>query len=570
MNSITRILIDGPDQILYQWDRGQRLLLRNAEPGVRVDFARCGQDKAASVYAYAEGEGVFCQIPDGILMEPGHLRGYLYEDDGDRGETVHSFLLPVISRPKPEDYVEPEEELLWHQLKEQIDEVHKQIGELENRPGGGSGGNAEAEDAPALDVGAYGMPLLDLTGDTSAMAEDNAVSMEYVYGDRTGSCTVQWQGGSSVAYPKKNYTVVFDVSFEAAEGWGEQSKYCLKADFTDFTHARNVVSAKLWGQIVRSRTNGTVPQLEALPNGGAIDGFPCVVRINGQFMGIYSFNTPKDPWLFGMGSGQDEAMIRADVAGNVTGFKSIILSGGTDFAVEYVSDGHDADWVRGVVNSLIHSVNMGNGSNIDTLVARYADISSAIDYFIFTVLLRGGEMTLRNYILGTYDGEKLFFSAYDMDSTYGNNKDGTGIFTAGIDNTSTAGSFAMYAECHKLMGLLYEHKRDAIRERYLELRKTVMSEENVERMFVNYAAGIPAVLLDEEARLWPAMPAVNSKNVAQILNWYRNRCRVIDGEMGVGLGAVPADCLPKAVRPSGTVTLDDLMDALAAAGYLTA
>lgn len=118
-----QIVIEGPDQILYQWDTGQRLRLHGYEPGTRVDFARCNQNKAASVYAYAEGGEVFCDIPDAILMEPNHIRGFVYVIDGGKGETVRNFLLPVIPRPKPEDYVEPEEVPTWHELEQRIKKI---------------------------------------------------------------------------------------------------------------------------------------------------------------------------------------------------------------------------------------------------------------------------------------------------------------------------------------------------------------------------------------------------------------------------------------------------------------
>ena len=120
-----------------------------------------------------------------------------------------------------------------------------------------------------FDASAYGLPILYLTGDTTGMSKDDAVTLNYVYGERSGSCTLKWQGSSSIGYPKKNYTIQFDNAFEAVEGWGEQKKYCLKANFIDHSHARNVVSAKLWGEIVKSREN-TNANLSALPNGGAI------------------------------------------------------------------------------------------------------------------------------------------------------------------------------------------------------------------------------------------------------------------------------------------------------------
>ena len=82
----------------------------------------------------------------------------------------------------------------------------------------------DGEDAQ-IDPTLYELPILYLNGETTGISKDNAVSLDYIYGDRTGSCTLKWQGNSSLAYPKKNYTIKFDEPFEAAEGWGAQKKY---------------------------------------------------------------------------------------------------------------------------------------------------------------------------------------------------------------------------------------------------------------------------------------------------------------------------------------------------------
>lgn len=119
------VLIDGPDQILYQWDRGQRVILRGVPDDMRVDFALCRSDKAVSKDIYTEAGMAFCDIPDTLLMESGQLHGYIYKEEDERGETVFSFVYQIIPRPKPEDYVEPEEVLLWHELDRRISELEE-------------------------------------------------------------------------------------------------------------------------------------------------------------------------------------------------------------------------------------------------------------------------------------------------------------------------------------------------------------------------------------------------------------------------------------------------------------
>lgn len=119
------IYIDGPDQILYQWDRGQRVILRGTPDNARVDFAVCGSDKAVTKDIYEDSGVLFCDIPDTLLMESGQLHGYIYKEDDERGETVFSFVYQIIPRPKPDDYVEPEEVLLWHELDRRISELEE-------------------------------------------------------------------------------------------------------------------------------------------------------------------------------------------------------------------------------------------------------------------------------------------------------------------------------------------------------------------------------------------------------------------------------------------------------------
>ena len=54
-----------------------------------------------------------------------------------------------------------------------------------------------------FDPAAYGLPVLYLTGDTTGISKDNEVALSYAYGDRSGTCSLKWQGSSSLSYDKK-------------------------------------------------------------------------------------------------------------------------------------------------------------------------------------------------------------------------------------------------------------------------------------------------------------------------------------------------------------------------------
>lgn len=386
-------------------------------------------------------------------------------------------------------------------------------GQMAEEEDSGDGSQAPAQQ----DMPAYGLPVLYLAGDVSGMNKDDAVALSYRYGERSGMCTVKWQGNSSLAYPKKNYTVKFDNAFEASPGWGSQKKYCLKANYIDFTHARNLVCAKLWGQVVKSRAS-VDERLNALVNGGAVDGFPVCLYINEEYAGLYTFNIPKDGWMYAMGEGENECIVCADVNCDATKFKGTALLDGSDFEIEYISDENDTQWAVDSMNRLITACMNSDGSDLDTTVAQYLDLDSAIDYWLFVAFVGGDDLIVKNYLLSTYDGTKWFYGAYDMDSVFGLHWAGTSILTANGYATP-----AYIRSLSKVMDLLATYKLSALKSRYSELKSTVLSEENVIATFSNFIGAIPKGVYDQECILWKTIPNTAVNNCGQICDWYRRR-----------------------------------------------
>lgn len=389
----------------------------------------------------------------------------------------------------------------------------------------------------------YQLPILYLSGSTSGMTKDEDVTLNYVYQERNGTCTLKWQGSSSVTLPKKNYTIKFDNEFEIVSGWGAQKKYCLKANYVDSSHARNIVCAKLWGQIVKSRTTKNTT-LNALPNGGAVDGFPIILSINGEFQGLYTWNIPKDDWMFGMDGTGQQAIICAELNNNgAVAFKGIATLDPTlDFDLEYSSDSQ-SDWVLESLNRLISAVKDSNGTNITYGITPYLDWDSAIDYYIHTCLTANYDGIHRNYLLATYDGIKWFFTGYDMDVVLGLRAMGKYFYPA----NNEAGSFVTVAGQHKVFELIWKYMRPQLRARYSELRSSVMAVENVSNMFVDFIADIPLSIYVDDNRKWNAIPSSGANNISQIITYYDLRCRNADEWIKSTSGEL---AFPEQVNPS--------------------
>ena len=357
-----------------------------------------------------------------------------------------------------------------------------------------------------------------MTGDADGMSKDNKVTLNYTFGEKTGTLTCKWQGSSSLAYPKKNYTVEFDTAFEAKAGWGSQKKYCLKAYWVDASFLRNQLGAVMWGMMVKSRS-GAPAQLASLPNGGAIDGFPVWVTLNGNPMGLYMFNIPKDAWMFGMtGTTAGEAIL----CSVESTFSAPAACDGSDFTIEY-SASEDTSSVIASFNALISAVS--NVTSADDLPALEAvlDIESAIDYYVLAALICHDDGIVRNSLFATLDGTKWLPSAYDMDSCFGNSVWGNDYGWA-----NDFPSFTDLGNAHKLLGVIRTYYADRIRQRFTALRGWLFGDINIQAEAYKLAVQLPRVLLDEEYRLWPQRPGTLTNDLRQILDYLRLRISHLD------------------------------------------
>jgi hypothetical protein len=373
-----------------------------------------------------------------------------------------------------------------------------------------------------------GLNILYLTGNLDGISKDNKVNMGYEYLGQTGTCTLKWQGSSSIAFPKKNYTLG-KVSPKLDLGWGLQNKYVLKADFVDISHARNLTGAKLWSEVVKSR----IPQNERLlaaPNCGAVDGFPIMLVINDEYQGLYTFNIPKDPWLFDMGSGDREAIVTAEQYSDATLFREVLspedFLSGQYWEIAYIPDESNPDWLVTSFNRMVSAVINSTGTNYRNTLSPYLDIESAIDYYILCTILAHADGIGKNIIMATYDGTKWFFSAYDMDWTFGMHSWGTHYLSA-----KEYGSFYGLSRGSRVFHLIYAYDKAQLKTRYNELRNTVFSDYNIVDKISNLLVSVPSAVVEADSKLWPTTPGTLMNNFAQMTEWFRCRVKILDEEI---------------------------------------
>ena len=381
------------------------------------------------------------------------------------------------------------------------------------------------------------MPTIFFSGGFLPTTKDYVkLKMKYVSKTLEFECfvNIKCQGTSSMAYPKKNFSIrtYEDEALENKlkldfKGWGKQYKFVLKANYIDISHARNVVSAKLWGKCVASRSNfDELPEeLRESPNLGAIDGFFVKVYHEGVYQGRYTFNIPKDPWMTNMDEDKEEHCLLCSenyVSGCFRAPAVIDESDWTDEIHKTVPQSILTRW-----NEVIDFVRFSSDEDFKNNITNYFDLESIIDYYCFNYMICGLDALGKNQIYITYDGQKWFATAYDMDSTWGSYWDGSREvssayrmqqdYETGVNGTSNL-----------LYDRLEEHFKQEIYDRYQILRNGPMSLSSVMEEFEKFLSICSQELIDEDFDAYPGIPGRDYNNFKQIRKYAVERYNYTD------------------------------------------
>lgn len=360
-----------------------------------------------------------------------------------------------------------------------------------------------------LIVGAFGflyalrntdIPKLYLEGDISKMqskSDVRTVAFSYDDGKQSyaGYAEIKVQGTSSLAYEKKNYTLkffedeAFDKKLKIDVGWGPQNKYCMKANWIDRTHARNIVTARL-----AAKMQAKYNLLMDAPNNGLIDGFPIEIYSNGRFLGLYTFNIPKDEWQFAMdGDNPDHIVICGEGWADANLFK-----GKADFETWAVEVGEESKETLEKMNRLFSFVMNSSDEEFKEHFEDYLNLDSALNYYIMSDVSFLADNRGKNMLLATYDGLHWYLSLYDLDTSWG--MDYAGMTRWNYENELV----------NMKKNWLFERMEtvfsEELAQRYFELREEILSNESIMAEFEVFRDQIPARTFLKETLRWAEGP----------------------------------------------------------------
>ena len=337
------------------------------------------------------------------------------------------------------------------------------------------------------------IPLVSVTGDLSAFVSesgeaDSEVKIPVTFSYRSAALTLECaatfklQGKSSRTEPKKNFSVNLlesetgekkKVAFK--DEWGAGNKYVLKANYSEPSAVRNVALSALYGQMAHGRN--LADHYTYLVNCGAVDGYPVLLYVNGQYQGLYNWVIRKDKWLFGMG---DDAAGEAVLEGSdVDALRSaegvVMLPDGMrsdkSWEEEYVNENYgEKGWAEASFNRMLFAIRDADGSVLRESIAEYVEVERTIDVMLFNCVFGATDSISGNQVWCTFDGKKWAPVPYDLDRTLG--RDGNCLTEGDESISETIEQNVLY---EKIVTAYF----DEISERYRALRESLFTVDYV-------------------------------------------------------------------------------------------
>lgn len=396
------------------------------------------------------------------------------------------------------------------------------------------------------------------------------------------------QGGGDANKEKKNLSLSFcedewlgeETTNIAFGEWVLQDEFHLKAFYNDYFRGTAAIGYKLYNQMTLSLGHNAYPWQRGLTEVDRInpelniydqarcvpDAFPCVVYLNGSYYGTYAWQLKKQRKNMNLtknmpthihldGTLNDNQLFGGEV--NWTKFeirnpKNLYLMDGSDYDGDHPGEILDAtskvyegkkkqvrcaevkEYIKalsGYYREISSLENEGkNSADIKKAIEQRFDITSMVDYMVFSLATSNYNGFSKNWQWFTYDGQKWFVAPYDLDLIFGYNEDAEVLWPA--SQSSKKYDYRMLnVDENGPMRWVKAYYWDKVRERWNQLRDNgIFSVENIMSIVNDWYNRLTDVNREEEWRHWPESPClVNYVDSQQrIRQWIDERLRLED------------------------------------------
>lgn len=346
------------------------------------------------------------------------------------------------------------------------------------------------------------------------------------------------QGGSSVSYNKKNLKMKLfkDDTYTAkqketlVQGAPANKKYNLKANYIDATQSLNLTVADLAIQMTQNEgtENPDIVNWSSsdvvlnAPNGGQVQGTPCILNCAEKYMGMFTLNTGKASPLFNMDDDNEKHFVIQGVDHtDATRFKTSAWTE-KDFSTEQPDSLNDAQKLA--VTNLLDFVVNSSDEDFKNKISEYYNLHSLGRWIIFALVFTLSDEFDKNIMHATYNGKTFNAILYDLDTSFGLSWDGKNI-----DNRIGNLGLTYLEGQNNLMKRFLHVFYPQVREQYWNARKTVLSNANIINTWRTMYHKFPLLELEKDGKKWN-IPSVDIINEPQILHYVHDKLNYIDKE----------------------------------------
>ena len=413
------------------------------------------------------------------------------------------------------------------------------------------------------------LPRMDLWGDITNMTPYQTVDMriqytspnEELYGPsfNTGiqNNPVKIQGTSSLQYARHNYTIYLKDEFGSPfmyNPYGEKnampdSVFCLKADYIESSHGNNTGMANFVNDNVYDTK--LPPQLENPAMRTTIAGFPIIVYMNGEYLGVYNFNHDRySTESYGYDYKKYPNMLVYEINSNSNTSAGAFYRWGDneessaninerdyyarDFNLIYGNRTSDSD-TYAEIKTLVEWVSVAEQDLFRETISEHFNKEYLFRYLL-TVLMIGGVDSLgKNLKITTFDGKVWYPTFYDLDTCLG--IDNSGYLTIQPDVEIEEGSFN--TSNSNLWTKVMNYFANELKEEWALMRQGRFTLDNLMKYVIeNQIEVIPAKYYNDDAQV--KYIAFGSKYTycchgnkeLLVKRWLRERIAYVDSMMG--------------------------------------
>lgn len=397
----------------------------------------------------------------------------------------------------------------------------------------------------------------------SDMTNTNKITMRAVYRstntEKYGQpfelkyCKVYWQGTSSLDYIRKNYNLELydddlkEFYYSPYPNAVQEYLFCLKCDYMESSHARNVGIGNLINKYWYTSKNPAQLKNDMVQN--AVQGFPMLLYINDEFMGVYNFNTDRYSNA-SFGYTGDNCLAYELSANSDTTAGAFITYDKTKH------EGNEIDYYKRDFMCLYPPTRRAGNDTMDEIIdlVKFVDKSSdeefvtninnnvyfnkeyLLRYLIYCLVMGAVDSLGKNMKLATWDMGKTWYpQIYDCDTTMGLDNSGMLYYTdssmkiqAGTYNTSSS----------RLWSRLIELMWADTQAEYVKMRNTYLTLDNLYSCIINNQMDlIPATYYNSDCETKYLqfgalyLDVLHGQGKQQVMEWLRARLLFLDTYM---------------------------------------